>query len=270
MSDVFQEVEEEYRREQMAKLWAKYRIPAIAGALVLVLAVAGYQGWTYWQAERISASSRGFDAALKLLETDDKKGAAERLAKLSADSTSGYSILAKFQEAALRAEMGEAKAALKLYEDISRGSSDPLFRDYAVLRASLLTIETASLDETKKRIESIAAGSGPWRVLAMELLAYASWRADKKDEALKLYAQIDATPDASPTAKRRATEMKAVIEGGLTLGDLKKLPAASATTPVLPSLPGSSLLPPETAAPSSLLGPDDAVILPDPTQPPSP
>ena len=266
MSDVFQEVQEEYRREQMAKLWAKYRIPAIGGALALILAVAGYQGWTYWNTQRISASSRGFDAALALLDNDDKKGSAERLAKVSADGTSGYALLAKFQEAALRAELGGQKTALKLYDEISRATSDPLFRDYAVLRAGLLTVETASLEDTKKRIDSIATGSGPWRVLAMELLAYASWRADRKDEALKLYAQIDATPSAPATTKRRATEMKALIEGGLTLADLKKLPSASAPA----TLPGSMLLPAEPAPPSSLLGPADAPILPDLFQPPSP
>jgi hypothetical protein len=267
VSEIFQEVEEEFRREQMAKLWAKYRIPVVGGAVALVLAVAGYQGWTYWQAERISASSRSFDAAVQLQVGQNTKGAAEGFAKLSAEGTSGYAILAKFQEAALRAEMGEQKTALKLYEEISRESADPLFRDFAMLRSGLLTIESAALGDTKKRIEQIATGSGPWRVLAMELLAYASWREGKNDEALKLYAQIDAIPSVPANTKRRAMEMKALIEGGLTLAELNKLPAAPSTPS---SLPGSMLLPPEPSAPSSLLGPADALVLPDPTQPPTP
>ena len=44
MSDLFQEVEEEYRREQAAKLWTKYRTPLVAGVVALVVAVAGFEG----------------------------------------------------------------------------------------------------------------------------------------------------------------------------------------------------------------------------------
>ena len=45
MSDIFQEVQEEYRREQVAQAWTKYRVPIIAAAAGLILAVAAYQGW---------------------------------------------------------------------------------------------------------------------------------------------------------------------------------------------------------------------------------
>ena len=55
MSDVFQEVQEEYRRQQLAELWKKYSVPAIAGAVVLVLGLAGYQGWSYWRGEQALA-----------------------------------------------------------------------------------------------------------------------------------------------------------------------------------------------------------------------
>ena len=277
MSDVFQEVQEEYRREQMAKLWVKYRIPLIGGAVALVLAVAGYEGWTYWRNEQAMASSRAFDAGLKLLDSDDQKAAAERFAKLSGKAVGGYKVLAKLQEAAIREQSGEQVVAAKLFDEVARDSSDPIIGDMATIRSGLILIETASLADMKTRFQPIASGKGPWRTAAAELLAYASWRAGKSDEALKLYGEIVAADSSPEKAKRRATEMKALIEGGMTLADLNKSLVNAPT-----SAPGASLLPfglepPKPDAPGSLLGPADMPALPDalqnpddPLKPPTP
>ena len=264
MSDVFQEVQEEYRRQQLAELWKKYSVPAIAGAVVLVLGVAGYQGWSYWRGEQALASSRSFDAGVKQLDADDNKAAADHFAKLSEKAVGGYAVLARLHEAATRGRSGEVDKAVAIYNEIAR-SSDPLFSGLAMLRATLLTVEKASLDETKKRLDPVIAGTGPWRPGALELLAYATWRAGKDADALKLYAEIIAMPTAPEKTKRRATEMKALIEGGLTFTALNKI--------TMPVVRGPSLLPfgleaPKPEAPGSLLGPADMPELPNPLQPP--
>ncbi len=263
VSDVFQEVQEEYRRQQLAELWKKYRIPAIGGAVALVLAVAGYQGWTYWRGEQALASSRAFDAGVKQLDADNK-AAADQFAKLSTKAVGGYAMLSRFHEAATRGQAGEVEKALAIYDDIARGTSDPLFSGLATLRAALLTVEKASLAETKKRLDPLIAGTGPWRAGSLELLAYATWRAGKDEDALKIYGEILALPDAPEKLKRRATEMKALIEGGLTFQGLNKI-----TMPVVrgPSLLPPGFEPPKADAPGSLLGPADIPELPNPLQP---
>jgi hypothetical protein len=179
--------------------------------------------------------------------------------------------------------MGDVKAAVKLYDAIvAKGAGGQLFRDYAQLRASLLLSETAPLDDLKKRLEPIAGSTpcatsaSPWCVQAQEVLAYATWRAGKKAEALKLYEHIlalEVEPETSVTAQgeakryisritnRRAKEMSALIAAGMTLNDIKTV-----ALPTAPPAAGESLLLPPTPAPeqpSSLLGPD-------PVQPPTP
>lgn len=266
MSDVFQEVQEEYRREQMAKLWAKYRVAIVAGVAALIVGVAGYQGWTYWRARQLDASSRGLEAAAQMLSQGAgmEKEAADSLAKIAATGIGGYPLAAQFQEAALRAEMGDAKAAVEIYDSIAaKGSGGALMRDYANLRAAILLSETAPLDEIKNRLEPLVKGDSSWRLQAMEILAYAMWRAGKKDEALKLYADIQAAPNVPDGTKRRALEMSALISAGMKLSDIK-------TPLLLPPGPSSGieplLLPPTPSPapedPSSLLGPSPA---PSPT-----
>lgn len=254
MSDIFQEVQEEYRREQMAKLWKTYRVPVIAGATALILLVAGYQGWTYWRAVKLEESSREFERVAEMLAAGpgQEKAAADAFAKLAANASGGYAMAAKFQEAGLRAELNEIPAALKLYDEISASVSDPLFRDYAQLRAAILVLEAESLDNTRKRLEPITKGASPWRVIALEMLAYASWRGGKTDEALKLYAEVKEIPNAPNGSTRRATEMTTLINAGMKLSDLNTKPGLS-TPGVTPML-----LPPTESAPSQPLFPAPA------------
>lgn len=254
MSDIFQEVQEEYRREQMAKLWKTYSVPVVAAVVVVVLAVGGYQAWSYWHAQQLEASSRAFEKIAELVASDPtkKKEAADSFAKLATTATASYAMAAKFQEAGLRAELPDIKAALKLYDEIAASTSDPLFRDYAQLRGAILVLETESLENVKKRLEPITKGTSPWRVMALEMLAYASWRGGRKDEALKLYAEVSEMPNAPKGSVRRAKEMTTLINAGMKLTDLKAMPGLS--------IPGSESLLLQPADPTSM-----QPLLPDPT-----
>ena len=268
MSDAFQEVQEEYRREQLNQLWKKYRIPVIAGVSALVLGVAGYQGWSYWHKEQVLASSRAFDAAIKDLDADNRQSAAARFEKLSQQAVGGYAILARLHEAAAKAQLGKEADAVKLYDEIARSTSDPLFSGLAAMRATVLTVEKGSLADLKKRLDPLVVGEGPWKAGALELLAYAHWRSGKKTEALGFYKALLAHPTAPEKMKRRATEMSSLIEGGFTLADLnRRMQAPRPST--APGLLPFGLEPPAPEAPGSLLGPADIPVLPDPSATPS-
>ena len=284
MSDVFQEVEEEFRREQVAKLWQKYRLAVVGGVAALVVGVAGFQGWSYWRARQIEDSSRGFEVVAEKIASGAgaEKEAADDLAKIAAGGAAGYPMAARFQEAALRAGLGDVKAAVKLYDGIVASGGGALFRDYARLRASVLLSETTPLDDVKERLEPVAGSgpcglsSSPWCVHAQEILAYATWRAGKKADALKLYDQMlalevepegrgpvqdDSKRYVSRITNRRALEMRALIDAGMTLNDIK--PPTS--PPPAPGTGDSLLLPPipPPEQPGTLLGPG-------PLQPPTP
>ena len=234
MSDVFQEVEEEYRREQMAKLWQKYRVAVVGRRGGIGCRCCRVPGLDLLARAPNRNSSRGFEIVAEKIASGAgrEKEAADDLAKIAAGGAAGYPVAARFQEAALRAEMGDVKAAVKLYDAIvAKGAGGQLFRDYAQLRASLLLSETAPLDDIKKRLEPIAGSApcatsaSPWCVQAQEVLAYATWRAGKKAEALKLYEHIlalEVEPETAVTAQgeakryisritnRRAKEMSAL------------------------------------------------------------
>lgn len=271
MSDIFQEVQEEYRQQQLADFWKKYRIPIIAGVTVLILGVAGYQFWSYRHAGEVERSSREIDAIGELMRNPgNEKTAADRLAKLAVNGAGGYPALAKLQEAAIRASGGDVKAAIALYDSVIKSESSPLFRDFAVVRQAVFLVELDTYENAKKRLEPVANGSGPWATQAKELLAYSAWRAGKADDAKKLYEEVQKAPGVAEGTKRRAYEMLALIRTGLKFSDMK----APAPLLLQPSAtqPGPLLLQPPAPAPGagSLLGPDPIVPAPAVPSPPSP
>ena len=52
MSELFDEVDEEVRREQFKKLWDKYSIYFIALMVLIVAAVGGWRGYQYLEAQK--------------------------------------------------------------------------------------------------------------------------------------------------------------------------------------------------------------------------
>ena len=59
MSELFDEVDEDVRRDQLKKLWDQYSIYIVAAALLMVAAVGGWRGYQYLEAKKAAAGRRG-------------------------------------------------------------------------------------------------------------------------------------------------------------------------------------------------------------------
>ncbi|MEC9183936.1 MAG: hypothetical protein VX930_06640, partial [Pseudomonadota bacterium] len=66
MGDIFQEVEEEVRRDRYSKLWKDYGGYIIAAAVALVLGTTAFVGWREYKAQRQQDDSDRFVAAAAL------------------------------------------------------------------------------------------------------------------------------------------------------------------------------------------------------------
>src|SRR5262249_10758094 len=118
VSDIFHEVDEEVRREQLKKLWDRYGNYAIAAAVLLLAAVAAGRGYMWWEGKKAAESGAAFEAASTLAETGKRSEAEAAFAKIAVDGTSGYRHLARMREAAELAQT-DAKAAIAAYDQIA-------------------------------------------------------------------------------------------------------------------------------------------------------
>jgi hypothetical protein len=76
VSELFDEVNEDVRREQLKQLWDRYSILIIAGAILIIAAVAGWRGYQYLETKKAEAAGVVFDKAMEL--SDQNKHAATR------------------------------------------------------------------------------------------------------------------------------------------------------------------------------------------------
>jgi hypothetical protein len=178
VSDIFREVDEEVRREQLKQLWARYGWLLISVCVLVVLAAGGWRTYEWWEAKRAAEAGVAFDAAVRLAEQGKNKEAEEAFARISTDSTAGYRTLAKFREAAELAQR-DPNAAVTLYAQLAGDRSiGQALQDLAVLRTALILVDTASYDDIRQRLEPLTAAGRTFRHSARATLALSAWRAN--------------------------------------------------------------------------------------------
>ena len=66
MSDIFHEVDEAVRREQLKKLWERWGNLIIAAAFLVVLGIAGWRAFEWWQNKKAQQAGAAFESATGL------------------------------------------------------------------------------------------------------------------------------------------------------------------------------------------------------------
>ena len=142
MSELFDEVDEEVRREQLKKLWDKYSIFIIAAAILVVAAVGGWRGYEYLEAQKAAEAGAAFDAAIELAEQNKNTEAEAAFDKLAATAPAGYRMLARLR-AAGEVAARDPKAAAKMYDELAADRSiGTEQQDLARIRAAGLLLDT--------------------------------------------------------------------------------------------------------------------------------
>ena len=206
MSDIFQEVDEEVRREQLKKLWDRYGIYAIAAAVLVVAGIGAWRGYSWWEAKLAAQAGAQFEVASTLAETGKHQEAEAAFGKIATEGTSGYRHLARMREAAELAQT-DAKAALALYEKIAADNAvGPILQDLASLRAGALLIDAGSFDEARRKLEPLTGNDRTFRHTAREFLVLAAWRAGDATEA-KRWSDVVIGDVQTPANTRSRVEM---------------------------------------------------------------
>lgn len=211
MSELFDEVDEDVRRDQLKKLWEQYSIYIVAGALLIIASVGGWRGYQYVEARKAAEAGAAFDKAVELADASKHTEAEAAFADLAAKGPSGYRVLARLRMATEVANRDTAAAA-KLFDEITADRSvDVAVQDLARIRAAQLLLETTTYPNMKERLEAAAAPGATFRHTARELLALSAWRANDAvatRQWLDLIANDGETP---PSLRSRAEALQALL-----------------------------------------------------------
>ena len=218
MADIFQEVDEEVRRDKALEFWKKYQTHFI---VLCVAIVAASGGWRYYQdrvrAEAEAAGAR-YESALALAKTGKTTESVEALRGVIAQGPAGYALLAKFRSAANLGASEPAKAAA-IYDSLANDASiDPAMRDIARLRAGVLLMDTADYNDIRVRLEPLAAPGAPFRNSAREFLAMAAFKANDLDAAGRWLDAIVVDQQAPEQIRARAEALLGLVSAGQPKG----------------------------------------------------
>jgi hypothetical protein len=206
VADIFHEVDEEVRREQLKRLWDRYSIYLIALAVLILAGIAGWRGYEYWVAKRAAAAGTAFEAAVTLNEQAKYAEAEAAFAKVAADAPEGYRVLARMRAAGALAQIKPADA-IKAYDELTADTSlGTTWQDLAAVRAGMLLVDTASLADMRRRLDPLAEPTRSFRHTARELLALSAWR-NHDLAAAKRYLDMIATDAESPIGTRARADV---------------------------------------------------------------
>ena len=206
MVDVFDEVEEELRREKYQAALRRWG-PWVGGvAVAIVVGVAGYQFWDYHSTASAEASAEQYLSASRLFDDGDLPGADAAFAEMAGAGPAGYATLSLMRRGEIAVTQNRLEDAARLFEQAAERAPEPFTRDLARYKAALAQFDALSYDDLRVRLTPLTEGDALFGALARELMAAAAVRDERWDDARSAYELLSISLDAPPGLARRAAE----------------------------------------------------------------
>lgn len=208
------EVDEEVRRDQVARIWQRWGMWIVGGVIAALLVFGGVL--FFRQLDHSGAEKEGerYNAALTALTSNEASKAEPELAKLATEGEPGYRALAQLAQADLLIERKDVKGAAARLSAVAGDTNLPQpFRDQALIRQTSLEYDSLKPEVVIDRLKGLAVPESAWFGTAGEMVAAAYLKQGKRDLAGKLYAQIATTKSAVPDSIRDRTRQMAGVLG---------------------------------------------------------
>jgi hypothetical protein len=202
------EVDEEYRRSQLAGLWQRFGKLIIAAVVLGLAALAGWLWWQDNQAKQAGEAGAALTRAIEQLEVGEGAKARPVLEAMTRDGPGAYAGLARMVLANDALAGGDKAKARGLYEAVARDASLPQpIRDAALVKAVRVGFDQMSPADVIARLKPLAVPGNGWFGVAGELVAVAHIKAGKPDQARPILIAMVKDELLSPSLRARAAQL---------------------------------------------------------------
>jgi hypothetical protein len=214
MSDIFREVDEEYRQEQFLRFWhanARYII------LILVIAIAVASGISWWKArQKTIAEDQTFALSQALDEAHGKAAAEARDIMINAANrlTGGRKVAAELAAARFAGTANDKEGALKLYGEVaSDGHASAADKDIAKISSLILRIDSGDPGQLARELDPLAGEDSAWRFTARELQGVLALRQGDLAKAKQIFTNLAASQaaDTPPGIRETAMDLQQIV-----------------------------------------------------------
>ncbi len=215
MADIFQEVDEEIRKDKATVLWKKYGGYVIGACAAVVIGTGANVGWREYQASVRQDESARFFAAAKMAQDGKTTEAIDNFQALGSEARTGYGVLSQLREAVARSDAGDRSGAIAVYDRIAADNDGgEAISNLARIMAVSLMIDDAPAADIEARIAPLATGNSPWRFTAVEYRAIVAHRDGDIDEARRQFEALNEMAGAPQGLKQRAAHMLSILGEG--------------------------------------------------------
>jgi hypothetical protein len=213
-SEIFREVDEDYRRLRMIAFWRRYGTAFVGAFALAAAAAAAFNYFDSREAAHKAGETAELESILSNVQSVTDERSADALAAFAAQASPAKADLALFAEASLRQRAGKPDDAARVLHRIADGTdADPVLRDLAVVRLGYLAADQANPEPLIPRLQEIAAKDSPWKYSAREAAALLTARAGQRESAAQMFSDLARDPGAPPDLAARARALADLYRG---------------------------------------------------------
>lgn len=178
---------EEEQVEALKRWWKENGTSIIAGIVIGLGGVFGWQAWGGYQDRVGKEASQSFNQVLIALQQGNLESAGKQaeLLRLEHDGTN-YAVFAAFTQARLKLEQGDSAAARSQLEWAMAQADDPSLKELTQLNLARILLSEGDLDGAAKLADVVQGGfAGEYAVIRGDIAAQ---RGDKQ-QARDAYTQ---------------------------------------------------------------------------------
>ncbi len=212
---LLQEVDEAVRKDRLDNIMQNYGYWIIGAVLAALLAFGGYLYWNHRQEAARGDQAEELISAFEKLSTNQPRAAAKELEKIAAESGPAYRAVATMQQANIKAQAGDLKAAAALMAKIAADAKlDQALRDLALIRQTAFEYDSLKPAVVIARMKPLVDAKDPassWFASAAELSATAHYQLGQFDQAGALYGRIAKLPGVAKSLQSRSVQMAGML-----------------------------------------------------------
>ena len=199
MADIFDEVSEELKQDQLVQVWKKYSKHIIIILSILILSSISYFLYGQWYQKKLENISTNFFSAVQKLEKTNYLDSSKDFSKNLSQDHNGYIMLSLFGLAETNFKTGKINEMITNYKTIYENQNiDQYYRDLSRL-LSVMKDNVSSFENRIEILRPILNSPSKLQLLAAELKILLLLNKNKIDDAKisieKLLNRSDITLD---------------------------------------------------------------------------
>ena len=213
MAEIFNEIDEDIRRERYLKLWKTYGKYLIISIVLFLVGVSAYIAWKNYDQNKRRTEGKKFEKSVELVRSNNITQGILSFEKLANSSSSGYHTLALFHQAGSYLKSGDSKKAIDIYRKLVTDSkADRILQDLAALYLVTLRFDDASDEEISQLLSPLLIAGNPWNSSALELEGFRLIKKGKLLDAKNIFKKLSEDLKAPVGIRSRSSEILLILE----------------------------------------------------------